>query len=93
MQKASDFRMCGTSSNSFVSFFSEIRCPEHFIHSGGLLIDLKRFDNGKTCLQHIKVHTKSLLEANGASLDGTDCSYIGNPTTPKEGGYVSMVMT
>lgn len=41
---------------------------------------------GRPVLEHLKVDTKRILEENRATLDGIDYS-------PKNGGYVSMVMT
>jgi len=53
--------------------------------SGGLLI-------GRPVLQHMRVDTKTLLESNRASLDGTDCADIGNPTIVDKRGHVGTIM-
>lgn len=53
--------------------------------STGLLI-------GRPVLKHLKIDTKRILENNREKLDGIDCSAVGNPTIPQNGGYVSMVM-
>ncbi len=47
---------------------------------------------GHPVLQHISIDTKTLLDENRGSHDGTDCSLFGNPTIPKKGGFVSRII-
>lgn len=48
---------------------------------------------GRPILQHLRVDTKTLLESNRTTLDGTDCASVGNPTVPGKAGSVSTIMT
>lgn len=47
---------------------------------------------GRPVLEHLKIDTKTLLEKNRETLDGADCSDVGNPTRHGRGGYVSRVL-
>lgn len=52
---------------------------------GGILI-------GRPVLEHMRADTKTLLESNRASLNGTDCAEVGNPTVTNQNGYVSSII-
>ena len=47
---------------------------------------------GLPVLRHLQVDTRTLLENNRLSLDGADCSHVGNPTRDARAGIISRVM-